>query len=165
MSFYQLPTPWNPGYAIPDYVMAEPPERGTFTTQWLPRGTIPALVPDFMAKPMGGSPSMKLLGRTDAGLSGLGDSRYELVPNAQSLGSDAAEYGNVVAMTLIEGMKKIPPAKRVGTMKRAMDILHPTLYARANDYAAKLAARGVTPPRALQQGIARAVSDTVARRR
>ena len=51
MSFYQLPNPWNPGYVIPDYVMAEPPERGTFTTQWLPRGTIPQLIPDFLARP------------------------------------------------------------------------------------------------------------------
>jgi hypothetical protein len=47
--------------------MAEPPERGTFTTQWLPRGTIPALVPDFLAKP-----GKKLLGRKDAGLGSLG---------------------------------------------------------------------------------------------
>lgn len=67
MSFYNLPNPWNPGYAIPEYVMAEPPERGTFTTQWLPRGTIPALVPDYLAKP-----GKKLLGRSDASLGSLG---------------------------------------------------------------------------------------------
>ena len=65
MSFYQLPHPWDPGYVIPEYVMAEPPERGTFTTQWLPRGTISELVPDYLAKP-----GRKLLGRNDAGLSG-----------------------------------------------------------------------------------------------
>ena len=63
MSFYNLPSPWNPGYAIPEYVMAEPPERGTFTTQWLPRGTISQLVPDIIAKP-----GRRLLGRNDAGL-------------------------------------------------------------------------------------------------
>lgn len=50
MSFYQLPHPWDPHYVIPDYVMGEPPERGTFTTQWLPRGTIPELIPDYFAK-------------------------------------------------------------------------------------------------------------------
>jgi len=67
MSFYHLPNPWNPGYAIPDYVMAEPPERGTFTTKWLPRGTISQVVPDFLAKP-----GKRLLGRDDADLGSLG---------------------------------------------------------------------------------------------
>lgn len=45
--FYGLPRPWDPHYAIPDYVMAEPPERGTMTTQWLPRGTISEVIPDY----------------------------------------------------------------------------------------------------------------------
>jgi hypothetical protein len=66
MSFYQLPNPWNPGYVIPEYVMAEPPERGTFTTQWLPRGTISTLTPDFLVKP-----GRRLLGRTDTNLGSL----------------------------------------------------------------------------------------------
>lgn len=41
MAFYQFRHPWDPGYATPDYALAEPPGRGTFTTKWLPRGTIP----------------------------------------------------------------------------------------------------------------------------
>ena len=52
MSYLQVPHPWNPGYAIPDYVQAEPPGRCTYTTAWLPRGTIDGLVPDYLAKPM-----------------------------------------------------------------------------------------------------------------
>jgi hypothetical protein len=72
MSFYHLPNPWNPNYAIPDYVMAEPPGRGTFTTKWLPRGTIPDLIPDFLAKP-----GQKILGRGDAGLGSLGGNTLE----------------------------------------------------------------------------------------
>lgn len=52
MAFYQLPNPYDPHYAIPEYVMAEPPGRGTFTTKWLPRGTIYDLVPDSFAKPI-----------------------------------------------------------------------------------------------------------------
>ena len=64
MSFYHLPNPWDPGYAVPEYVMAEPPERGTFTTKWLPRGTISTVVPDFLVRPT----AKKLLGRNDAGL-------------------------------------------------------------------------------------------------
>lgn len=51
MSFYHLPHPWNPGFAIPKYVMAEPMERGTFTTRQLPRRTISTLPPDYLARP------------------------------------------------------------------------------------------------------------------
>jgi len=67
MPFYHLPHPYNPGYVIPDYVLAEPPGRGTFTTAWMPRGTISEVVPDYLAKP-----GKKLLGRDNAGLGGLG---------------------------------------------------------------------------------------------
>jgi len=69
MAFYHLPNPWNPHYAIPKYVMAEPPGRGTFTTRQLPRGWVDALAPDYIAKPVRQS------GATAAGCSscGLGD--------------------------------------------------------------------------------------------
>lgn len=61
MSFYRLPHPWDPNYAIPKYVMAEPPERGVFVTNWLPRGTIPTLIPDYLAAPgPSGSPKSDL---------------------------------------------------------------------------------------------------------
>lgn len=52
MSFYQLPNPWNPGYALPDYVLAEQPGRGTFTTAMLPRRTVSVLPPDYLAQPV-----------------------------------------------------------------------------------------------------------------
>ena len=67
MAFYHFRHPYNPGYAVPDYVLAEPPGRGTFTTAWLPRGTISQVIPDYLAKP-----GRKLLGRDNAGLGGLG---------------------------------------------------------------------------------------------
>lgn len=51
MSLYNLPRPWNSGYAIPRYVLAEPPERGTFTTAQLPRGTISEVIPNYLAVP------------------------------------------------------------------------------------------------------------------
>lgn len=52
MAFYQIPNPWNPGYALPDYVLAEPPGRGTFTTAMIPRGTVDVLPPDYLAQPV-----------------------------------------------------------------------------------------------------------------
>lgn len=74
MPFYHQPHPWNPGYAIPKYVLAEPPGRGTFTTKWLPRRTISNVVPDYLAKPTG----RELLDRPDAALDGLGADPYVL---------------------------------------------------------------------------------------
>jgi len=43
MAFENKKSPWNPGYAIPEYVLKEPAGRGTFTTRQLPRGTIDVL--------------------------------------------------------------------------------------------------------------------------
>jgi hypothetical protein len=52
MAFFQIPNPWNPGYALPDYVLAEPPGRGTFTTAMLPRRTVDVLPPDYLSQPI-----------------------------------------------------------------------------------------------------------------
>jgi hypothetical protein len=40
MAQYQAPHPWNAGFAVPRYILAEPQGRGTFTTKQLPRRTI-----------------------------------------------------------------------------------------------------------------------------
>jgi hypothetical protein len=42
--------PWNAGYAIPKYIKAEPPGRGTFVTKMINRKTISALNPVAAAK-------------------------------------------------------------------------------------------------------------------
>lgn len=170
--FYNLPPSWNPGYAIPDYVMAEPPERGTFTTQWLPRGTIPTLVPEFYA-----DPGKELLGRRDAGLGSLGggcfDSNslagstlgggsslagdslgareYELRPNA--LGGAAR-----AAKRLIASVKHLPPGRRGAAMKSAMNRIDPALHARATAMAGRARARGARPAAAAEYGITSALA-------
>lgn len=90
MSFYHLPHPWDPKYAIPRYVMAEPPERGTYTTQWLPRGTISEVLPDYYAKRVGS----KILGRTDAQLGSLAGS---------SLAGSCFGGGDSLAGSTLEG--------------------------------------------------------------
>lgn len=55
--FYRLPHPWNPGYAIPDYIMAEPMGRGVHRTKYLPRRTIDTGVPQYLGD-VGGSQDM-----------------------------------------------------------------------------------------------------------
>lgn len=38
--FFRRPHPWDPGYALPPHVLAEPPGRGTLTTNYRPRRSI-----------------------------------------------------------------------------------------------------------------------------
>lgn len=181
MSFYHLPHPWDPGYAIPRYVMAEPPERGTFTTQWLPRGTIPTLIPDYLAKP-----GQKLLGRGDAGLGSLGGctlagnslrgtslsgtslsgdtlaaQEYHLEPLGGGSTADYAAYGRKAARTMIAQAKRLPPQHRARAMKAAMARIDPTLQARAEKHAMIAKRSGMPASAALEHGIARAMTDGV----
>lgn len=189
MSFYHLPHPWNPGYAIPRYVMAEPPERGTFTTQWLPRGTIPGLIPDYFANPMG---AKKILGREDANLSGLGSlsgstlagstlrgstlrgstlagsslgaTEYQIEPlgNGNGNGNGRARfdtYGYNTARGMIKQIRKLPAQHRGTAMRQAMDRIDPTLRSRCEAYATAAQKAGVAAPAALEQGLARALSE------
>ena len=184
MSFYKLPHPWNPGYVIPDYVMAEPPERGAFVTQWLPRGTISEVVPDYFAERKTGR---KILGRSDAqlgslagttlsgntlgghtlactSLSGhsLGATEYELMPTGNA-GDPAmlANYGKYTARGVIAKVKALPPQHRATALKQAMDRIDPTLHARTSKHAAAAKARGVPGPKALEYGMAKAMSEGV----
>lgn len=187
MSFYHLPHPWNPGYAIPRYVMAEPPERGTFTTQWLPRGTIPGLIPDYFANPMG---AKKILGREDANLSGLGSlsgstlagstlrgstlrgstlagsslgaTEYQIEPLGNGNGNGRARfdtYGYNTARGMIKQIRKLPAQHRGTAMRQAMDRIDPTLRSRCEAYATAAQKAGVGAPAALEQGLARALSE------
>jgi hypothetical protein len=172
LPFYNLPPSWNPGYAIPDYVMAEPPERGVFVTQWMPRGTIPELIPEFYAKP-----GKKLLGRNDAGLGSLGGSCFDentLSGNTlrgSSLACDslgAREFtleslGAVppsaakVARKMVTAVKRLPVSRRGPAMKAMLNRINPKLHARATTIANMARARGAQPTAAIEHGIASAL--------
>ena len=137
MSFYHLPNPWDPAYAIPKYVMAEPPERGTFTTQWLPRGTISSVIPDYLAAPgTGNAVGKALLGRKDAGLGSLGNSSleghclagdtldaqvYSLEPLGGAGGDPVAAYGQQAAAWLMGTIGQVPAEQRKAALRALLD--------------------------------------------
>lgn len=186
MSFYHLPNPWDPGYAIPEYVMAEPPGRGTFTTKWMPRGTIPTLVPDFLAKP-----GQKLLGRDDADLAGLGslgesslagptlrgstlarhslrgDSLgarvYTLEPLGATGGDPIGAYGQKAAAYILSTVGRVPASQRKAALRALLDAVDPGLWAVVDARAAEAAARGLDAKAALAQGLARSFSEGMAK--
>ncbi len=176
--FYNLPSAWDPGFVIPRYVMAEPPQRGTMTTQWLPRGTIDAVVPEYTL-----GAGKKLLGRSDADLGSLGGScfggsslsgdtlgatAYQLQPTGDlpsGRASGAApmitKYGQATARGMIAQIRRLPPSQRAAGMKQAMASIDKTLQARTENYARMATTQGVSKSKALEVGLARALSEGV----
>jgi hypothetical protein len=154
MSFYHLPHPWDPGYAIPEYVKAEPPERGTFTTKWLPRGTISAVVPDFLAQP-----GPKLLGRGDADLGSLGDDTLGHGAQVYSLqplgGGDAvAGYGAKAADWIMSSIGRVPEEYRKPALRALLDAIDPKLWVLIETKGADFSAQGMTAKASLHRAIA-----------
>lgn len=125
MSFYRIATPWNPGYAIPKYVAAEPPGRGTFTTEWTPRGTIQQLIPDSLS-----------------GLGALGDSTIGGDPTIGAGAEDPfLKYGKTSAAAVFKAVNSVAPKYRDITLKAILQEIDPSLYGKvkANPTQANLA--------------------------
>lgn len=152
MAQYRIPNPWNPHYALPPSVRAEPPGRGTFTTKWLPRGTfidkpkdmapsryaLPAYV---RAEPIGrGTFTTKWLPRRTVGALAPD---YLHTLSRDSLGADEFQdsvaksdpiqmYGTKAARLVLVELDKVPVSDRPLMMKRILDGVDPALIAKVN---------------------------------
>lgn len=160
MSFYHLPNPYNPGYALPEYVKAEPPGRGTFTTAWLPRGTISELVPDYLAQPEGKKPAHTL---TKTSLSGSSLTGSSLTGNSlagSSLGNDATgaavfdNYGKKTAASIMKILATVPAKDRSTALKTALNKIDRGLWPQVAHAKSRAA---------LQRSLAKALSAGVAK--
>ncbi len=158
MAFYHLPNPWNPGYSIPEYVLAEPPGRGTFTTKWLPRRTISQLAPDFLAKPTSTLSKPKHGKQGSLSGSSLGNNTiYDLEPLGQVSGGGAQlfeNYGEQVSSWITKNIKNVPPQQRGEAIKKFLDAVDPGLYRRTEATKAKYKAQGMSASGALQKALA-----------
>lgn len=172
MSFYHLPHPWNPGYALPEYIQAEPPGRGTFTTKWLPRGTVSQLIPDYLAKPA----AQELTGRTDVnlgcdvgcdkelgslGCDTLGAAEiYKLEPLGAEGGYDPIKaYGLRASEWIMGTIRQVEPQQRTVALRALLDTVDPSLWNRVATEAAKYKAKGVPPKAAMQKALAVCMSN------
>lgn len=159
-NFYNLPSAWDPGYAIPAYVMAEPPGRGTFTTAWLPRGTISELVPEFQAQRAGTT----LLDRKDAGLGSLGDDTLGAqAPQRAAKGDAIAGYGQKAASWIMHSIKSVPSEHRTAALRAMFDAIDRSLWRTVEARATQLRSQGASPRDALQQAIATSMSEGMLR--
>jgi hypothetical protein len=156
-NFYGLPPSWNPGYEIPDYVMAEPPGRGTFTTAWLPRGTISGMVPEFQAV----KTAQIILGRNDAGLGSLGDDTLGVASTRSSgrTGDPIAGYGTKAASWLMHSIRSVPSEHRTAALRAVLDALDPSLWGTIETRANALRGSGMNAKDALQAAMAQSMSE------
>lgn len=170
MPKYNLPSAWNAGYAIPDYVNAEPPQQGTMTTAWLPRGTISEVLPPLMAEPepLGSLSGSSLAGSvlsvpTLVGQTLQGDSLgVQARRQAQPLGADPVRgYGANAAAWIMKRIARVPQPQRKVAMRALLDAVDPTLWGEVDRLGEQLRQQGVPAARALEQALAQAMAKGV----
>lgn len=170
MSFLNRRNPWNPGYAMPGYVLAEPAGRGTFTTKWLQRGTISQLVPDELSG-LGslGSDGMGSLSGNVFGAAAIGTKKSSpllsaLRPSKPGFkGDPIAAYGMRVSEVLMGRIRRVPKVHRKAALKAVLDELDVSLWERVADKAQQFKAKGHAPKAAMRKAIASAVSSGMAK--
>lgn len=180
--FYDLPPPWNPGYAIPGNVADEGLERHAFVTGMTARGTydnpsvgssgyaIPGYVRDeaYGQNAMGtrwaprgsyaGPPVPHWLNQHPKApivkLGGLGgtDVQPAQIPAAYRA------YGNRAATAIVKAIHAVTPAHRTAALKRALDHIDPTLYNHVDSLTKNYIRAGVPSTQALHAGISHAMS-------
>jgi len=188
MSQYQRPSPWNPGYAVPKYVLAEPQGRGTFTTKQEPRGTIGTL-----------PPNRQIWNRTKWAVPDYAQGRYDKTPfvtnmlprrtvsrllpdifqrpgsgpvatgstlDGSSLGTPTtarkqdpiAAFGTKTASWIVTNLMKVPASQQAAALKGLLDKIDPSLNATVQK---NLLASGRSSKKALESALALSFSTSM----
>lgn len=189
---YNLPGPWDPGYALPDNVEDEGLERRGFVTKQMPRGTydnpavgdggydVPRYVKDegygqgtFTTKwaPSGTYAGPRIppwlnqhpkVTQTRA-LPGGGRAVTMLAGFGDAELPPAFEdYGAKAARVMLARVQQVPAQQRQKTLKQIMDKVDPSLWGRSQQIWKRLIAQGMSPAQALPLAIARAMSTGLA---
>ncbi|MHC4175886.1 MAG: hypothetical protein ACYSWU_00155 [Planctomycetota bacterium] len=168
--FFRKPHPWDGQYAIPDYVMAEPPGRGTATTKYRRRKSIdnPAIptpwqpgyaYPNYVGQePIGrGVHRTKYYPRKSIDVlvpKYLGDDE----PGAVQGKDPIANFGQQVASRIMSSIRQLPVEERKPALKAVFDQLDPKLWGRVAAQGRKFERQGLPPKHALHQAIAASTS-------
>ena len=130
--FYRLPHPWNPGYAIPDYIMAEPPGRGVHRTKYMPRRTIDTTVPVY-----------------------LGDDTVPVGARSDMI----ANFGKRGSEWIMATIGTVPRDERKAALRILLNHLESGLYDKVAGKAEKFQSQGYAPTAALHKALAAAMSE------
>ncbi len=179
---FNLPPPWDPGYALPENVSDEGLERRGFVTRWMPRGTYDATrvgtggyaVPKYVQKEGYGQGAVVTKwaprGRYDIPVPNWLDQRPKLLkqrsfPGGNTLTFDAlsgtdlpalyTSFGKKAARAVLARVAQAPPAQRKQVLKAILDGIDPKLWARTAEIGQKY---GLP----IDQALARAMSSGIA---
>ena len=145
---YDDPAVGDGGYAVPDYVLAQPYGQGAHVTKWMPRGTVVGRVPHWVQQP-----NFAILAQTKASGDGTG---YEIGPPIESVHTDPFQsYGARVADQVMLHLRRLPPPQRKPALKALFRRIDPKLYSRVYATATTAVRAGIPPQRALHTAIAK----------
>ena len=184
---YNLPPPWDAGYALPDNVRDEGLERRAFVTKQMPRGTYDMpnvgsggyVLPDYI-KTEGygqGARVTKWMPRgTRANVPHYLDQRPRVVKQ-RSVGPKAVDvtiapaalagvptpslhkrFGDRAAAGILARVQRLPQASRKEALKKALDRIDPTLWSRTATLAESFRRSGMTAANALLAGLSQAMT-------
>lgn len=159
---FDNPSVGTAGYAVPSYVVKEGYGQGAFVTKWAPRATyygpkIPHWIDEQASKVVG---AKKLPG---GAVKMQIDTLAGTEAKATGGATPFANYGLTSAAALIETVKMMPPDMRTAQLRKALDQIDPTLYARAEKLAEIEAKAGVPALVALERGIGAAMSTGISK--
>jgi hypothetical protein len=176
MAQIRIPHPWNPGYALPKYVKAEPDGRGAFSTRYIKRGTFfdapksmrdgaGYALPNYVrAEPVErGTFTTKYTPRRT-----VGALAPDMLQRAGALGSDDASdpiqmYGTRAAQIVLVEMGKVPAKDRPLMMKRILDGVDPALIAKVNARLKANKAKGMAQAPALRNALEESFREGITR--
>lgn len=158
---YDAPKVSTGGYVVPQYVLDEDYGQGTFTTKWVPRGTyagprIPQWInrqPTVVAQRSTGRRSAQVTFQRQAA-SGFGDD--------QPLPQLYQDYGQRAAATILATVQRVMPAQRKAELKKLMDRIDPSLWARTAKITRNLMSAGLTAAQVFPTALARSLSAGIA---
>jgi hypothetical protein len=140
---YDRSTDGSAGYAIPQYVLEERTGRGTYNTRWLPRGYYGPQIPNYLNR------------HPQPNITSMGDI-IEYGPIASGTAVD--QYGKKAARVILSNLTRVAPRSRPALLKKVMDQIDPSLHARVTTATNQAVKRGVPPAKALEAGLAHAMS-------
>ncbi len=166
--------PYDPGFTLPDNVLAEPPGAGTMTTQVLHRKSFYGAprdwnggyaVPDYIqAEPAGrGAAYAYDLPRKSIQQNIPGSLGDDSPPEPGFPGDPIKAYGQKAARIVTQAVRSVPAKDRANLLKTIFDGLEPGLDARVRDRAAEYEKKGLSVDVAVQNAIASSVSEGFAK--